>query len=105
MLYRAHPALIAESVERQAKLLDQAATWLNPGGSLVYAVCSLERDEGEARIEQFLADHPGFSLARADLRIAGIAPSPDGWLRILPGQMEVEGGLDGFFVAHLIASR
>ena len=105
VLYRAHPALIAESAERQAKLLDQAATWLNPGGSLVYAVCSLERDEGEARVEQFLADHPGFTLAPAEIDIAGIAPSPEGWLRILPGQMEAEGGLDGFFVAHLVAPR
>ena len=105
VLYRAHPALIAECVERQAKLLDQAATWLNPGGSLVYAVCSLEREEGEARVEQFLADHPGFTLAPAELDIAGIAPAPDGWLRILPGQMEATGGLDGFCVAHLVAPR
>ena len=33
-----------------------------PGGRLVYSVCSLEPEEGEAQIQGFLADHPDFSL-------------------------------------------
>jgi len=31
----------------------------------------------------------------------GVTPSPEGWIRILPGMLEPEGGLDGFFVARL----
>ena len=102
VLYRAHPALIAESAERQALLLDRATGWLVPGGSLIYAVCSLERDEGEAVVEQFLAHHPDYSLVPATTGIDPIAASPEGWLRVLPGQLEAAGGLDGFFAAHLV---
>ena len=102
VLYRAHPALIAETAERQALLLDRAAGWLVPGGSLVYAVCSLEREEGEAVIEQFLAHHRDYSLSPAATGIAEIPASPEGWLRVGPGQLEATGGLDGFFAAHLI---
>ena len=102
VLYRAHPALIAESAERQALLLDRAAGWLVPGGSLIYAVCSLERDEGEVVVEQFLAHRPDYSLVTATTGIDAIAASPEGWLRVLPGQFEAAGGLDGFFAAHLV---
>ena len=102
VLYRAHPALIAESAERQALLLDRAAGWLVPGGSLIYAVCSLERDEGEVVVEQFLAHRPDYSLVPATTGIDAIAASPEGWLRVLPGQFEAAGGLDGFFAAHLV---
>jgi 16S rRNA (cytosine967-C5)-methyltransferase len=32
----------------------------------------------------------------------GVTPHSRGWLRILPGMLENEGGLDGFFTAHLV---
>jgi 16S rRNA (cytosine967-C5)-methyltransferase len=31
----------------------------------------------------------------------GVTPTPEGWVRVLPGMFESEGGLDGFFVARL----
>ncbi len=31
-----------------------------------------------------------------------IEPTADGFLRILPGLLEPEGGLDGFFIARLV---
>lgn len=102
ILYRARPAIIAESADLQRRLLDHAATLVRPGGSLVYAVCSLEPEEGEDQARRFIADHPHFSIADADPRVPGIAPTAEGWLRILPGMMEAEGGLDGFFIAHLV---
>jgi 16S rRNA (cytosine967-C5)-methyltransferase len=102
VLYRASPRIIAESAEQQAKLLDQAATWLKPGGSLVYAVCSLEPQEGEAQAEAFLARHPDFVIAPpADFPV----PLHErGWVRTLPGMFEAEGGLDGFFTVRLVRS-
>jgi 16S rRNA (cytosine967-C5)-methyltransferase len=33
--------------ELQTALLARVAGWLKPGGVLVYATCSLEREEGE----------------------------------------------------------
>lgn len=89
VLYRASDRIIADSAELQSRLLEQAATWLRPSGSLVYAVCSLEPAEGEDMIAAFLAAHPGFALA--DRR------------RVLPGEHEADGGMDGFFTARLVA--
>jgi 16S rRNA (cytosine967-C5)-methyltransferase len=102
VLYRASPRIIAEAAETQSRLLAHAATLVNPGGSLVYAVCSLEPEEGEAQVTAFLAEHPEFALQPAKPDIPGITPTAEGWLRILPGMLDDAGGLDGFFIAHLV---
>ncbi|WP_310468549.1 RsmB/NOP family class I SAM-dependent RNA methyltransferase [Sphingomonas sp.] len=104
VLYRARPAFIREQAEQQSQLLARTSTWLKPGGALVYAVCSLEPEEGEGVITQFLAAHPAFTLSPPTDLPAGLAAAPDGWLRILPGMLEQQGGLDGFFVARLVRS-
>jgi 16S rRNA (cytosine967-C5)-methyltransferase len=104
VLYRARPTIVAQTVELQAKLLARAADWVRPGGSLVYAVCSLEPAEGEQRIEAFLTERPDFHLEPTPQIIDGVTPHVRGWLRILPGMLEVQGGLDGFFTAHLVRS-
>ena len=104
VLYRARPQVIAASAELQSRLLDRAAQWLKRGGALVYSVCSLEPQEGEQVIESFLGANPGFAI---DPPKAGdlpdfVTPSPEGWVRILPGLLEADGGLDGFFMARLV---
>jgi 16S rRNA (cytosine967-C5)-methyltransferase len=102
VLHRVRPSLIAEMAELQAKLLDRAAAWVKPGGTLVFATCSLEPKEGEAHLALFLAAHPEFALvpATADELPAGIAPREDGSVRVLPGMLAEQGGLDGFFIAR-----
>ena len=105
VLYRARPKLIGESALLQSRLLDRAAQWLQPGAALVYSVCSLEPQEGEARICEFLERHPNFRLDRPE-DLPGFVPiAPQGWVRILPGLLETEGGLDGFFMARLVRTR
>ncbi len=104
VLYRARPTIIEQTVELQAKLLARSADWVRPAGSLVYAVCSLEPQEGEDRIEAFLAERPDFRLEPASTPVDGVTPHPRGWLRILPGMLAEQGGLDGFFAAHLVRS-
>ena len=47
VLHRIGLRQIVEMAELQARLLERAQRWLAPGGRLVYAVCSLEREEGE----------------------------------------------------------
>ena len=105
VLYRARPAIISEAAELQSRLLDHAATLVRPGGSLVYAVCSLEPEEGEAQVTSFLARNGEFRLNPADSDVPGSAATGDGWLRIVPGALEAEGGIDGFFTAHLVRDR
>ena len=103
VLYRARPQVVADSAELQRKLLARAAEWLEPGGTLVYSVCSLERQEGEDIVSAFLDAHREFAVAPADLP-EFVQPLPQGWARILPGLLDDEGGLDGFFAARLVRS-
>ena len=102
VLYRARPRIISESAQLQAKLLARASQWLQPGGTLVYSVCSLEPREGENVIADFVAANPGSSVAPPEKIADWLQPTSDGFIRILPGLLESEGGLDGFFTARLV---
>ena len=105
VLHRIGARQIAEMVELQRALAAKAAEWLNPGGVLVYAVCSLEVEEGEAQAAWIdancgLAPLP---ITAADLP-AGLTPTSEGWLRTHPGMLADQGGLDGFFVGRWVKS-
>jgi 16S rRNA (cytosine967-C5)-methyltransferase len=88
---------IAELARLQADLIARAAGWLRPGGTMVYAVCSLEPAEGEAH-----ATPPGLVPVpmTADELPAGLLPDAEGRLRTDPGMLPDAGGLDGFFAAR-----
>ena len=102
VLYRARPEIIVQMAAFQAELLLHAANWVRPGGSLIYAVCSLEPEEGEQQIDAFLRERTDYRLQPAVQIVDGVAPDKAGRLRILPGMIEDKGGLDGFFAAHLV---
>jgi 16S rRNA (cytosine967-C5)-methyltransferase len=102
VLYRARPRVIADSAELQAQLLDRAAEWLQPGGTIVYSVCSLEPQEGEAIVSAFLTRHADFTIAHPEDLPEFVPVQDSGSVRILPGLLEAEGGLDGFFMARLV---
>jgi 16S rRNA (cytosine967-C5)-methyltransferase len=97
VLHRIDPRQIAEAAGLQASLLERAQRWLKPGGVLVYAVCSLEREEGDDQAVK-VALQP-LPIAPDELP-AGLLPTPEGWLRTDPGMLTDRGGLDGFFVAR-----
>jgi len=102
VLYRARPEIIVQMAAFQAELLLHAADWVRPGGSLIYAVCSLEPEEGERQIDAFLAERPDYRIEPAVQIVDGVTPDQKGRLRILPGMIEDKGGLDGFFAVHLV---
>ena len=88
------------------EILESGARMVAPGGTLVFAVCSLEREEGEEQIAAFLSGHPEFSRAPITAEeIFGYADwiTPDGDLRTLPCYLP--GGMDGFFAARLKRSE
>jgi 16S rRNA (cytosine967-C5)-methyltransferase len=97
--WRARPGDLAELVVRQQAILQSAARLVKPGGRLIYATCSLLREEDEAQAEAFLAATPDFALypvARAwEETIGGDCPGGDDTLRLTPARH----GTDGFFVA------
>lgn len=97
VLHRITDRHIAEMAELQGQLLARAAGWVKPGGQLVYAVCSMEPEEGEDQARAVtLTPDP----IRADELPDTVEPSPEGWLRTDPGMLKWSGGLDGFFVAR-----
>lgn len=105
VLHRIEPTQITEMAELQTELLARAARWVKPGGTLVYATCSLERAEGEDQVTAFLAEHSGWTIdpARADELPDTVTPDASGFIRTLPATLADAGGLDGFFVARLRA--
>ncbi len=56
---------VEKLVATQRAILASASTLLKPGGRLVYATCSLLREENDAVVENFLATHPEFALLPA----------------------------------------
>jgi 16S rRNA (cytosine967-C5)-methyltransferase len=103
VLWAAQPKDIASLSVVQARLLDASVRRLRPGGRLVFCVCSLEPEEGEAHVTPFLARNP-------DMALDAIAPGeggspeasllPNATLRLLPSQRD--GGQDGFFAARFV---
>ncbi|MGE0254597.1 MAG: RsmB/NOP family class I SAM-dependent RNA methyltransferase [Alphaproteobacteria bacterium] len=108
ILYRKGEVAIRAMPALQDALLDAAAAMLAPGGTLVYAVCSLEPEEGPARIAALLARNAGLRRlpvrAREVPALAALEPSaltPEGAVRTLPCHWAERGGMDGFYIARL----
>jgi len=87
--------------DMQRDLLQRALGWLKPDGTLIYAVCSLEPEEGERQAASVTNVHP-VPIPR-DALPAGITPTAEGWLRTDPGMLPESGGIDGFFAARWVA--
>ena len=107
---RRHPDLpwikgaadVTVSAAAAYEILESGAAMLEPGGTLVFAVCSLEREEGEEQIAAFLAGHSDF--VRAPITADELFDhaewiTADGDLRTLPFMLP--GGMDGFYAARL----
>ena len=103
------PGDLAPLVKLQAELLDKAIALARPGGAIVYCVCSLEPEEGEAQIAAVLRRNPDVRrLPVAPEEVGGLVEclTPSGDLRTLPchlwGDNPRRSGLDGFFAARLV---
>jgi 16S rRNA (cytosine967-C5)-methyltransferase len=86
----------------QSELLDAAATLTAPGGTLVYAVCSLEPEEGPEQMDAFLRRRRDFTrdpVTPEDVDAAFL--TADGDFRTLPSFWSDRGGMDGFYAARL----
>ncbi len=60
--WRQSPSSVQDLVHLQAQILKKAAQWVKPGGSLVYATCTLHPQENEGQIQAFLEQHPTWEL-------------------------------------------
>jgi 16S rRNA (cytosine967-C5)-methyltransferase len=89
--------------EGQDRLIEAASAMLRPGGRLIYAVCSLQPEEGEARLEA--AARAGLQPApftTEELSALPEARTAEGHLRTTPALWPERGGMDGFFAARFV---
>ena len=99
--WRQSPQAVVELQAKQTAILDSAARLVKSGGRLVYATCSLLRDENEVVAEAFGAAHPDFVKLPAEeaLLAAHVERAQelthDGYLRLWPHRQAT----DGFFAA------
>lgn len=78
------PQNVAICAARQKEILDNAATMLKAGGTIVYSTCTFSKEENEDVIEYFLQEHPDFTVEKME--------------RFWPHKQEGE----GHFVAKLV---
>jgi 16S rRNA (cytosine967-C5)-methyltransferase len=98
--WSAHKRDIAGFARRQQRFLDHLAPLVKPGGVLVFAVCSMEPEENEQVIADFLKKHPDFDIktpGSIQREILHPFVDADGFLRTTP-QLH---NMDGFFAARL----
>ena len=101
--WRQSPEGVEELVCKQQSILNAAARLVKPGGRLVYATCSILRQENEEIVEAFLEAHPQFRLVSAAevLKSQKIPVDTGDYLRLSP----VQHSTDGFFAAVLERAR
>ena len=81
--------------DTQRKIINNAAEYVKPGGTLVYSTCTVSRTENDDIVDEFLKEHSDFVPVVVPLNIKGLE---DGYKRtMLP--CDVNG--DGFFTATL----
>ena len=97
--YRQSPDKVARIVAQQASIFQAASQLVKAGGRLIYATCSLLRDENEQQVETFLHNNPQFTLQNtAELLSPYMSINSDNkMLRLNP----VTHNTDGFFAAVL----
>ena len=80
----------------QRAILQNAASYVRPGGLLLYSTCTLVWAENEGMVEAFLQENPAFSQEKLPLP-AAFPENETGMLALVPGQYDT----DGFFIARL----
>ncbi len=93
--WRTSPERIAELSVLQAQVLSTGADATAPGGTLVYSVCTISREESVAVVERLLRERPEFVVEDLGGLLPGAGPGP--FLQTFPDR----DGTDGFFIARL----
>lgn len=93
--HRLDPVTFAELPSLQRGILDSAARHVREGGRLVYATCTLRREENQTVALGFLEAHPEFRLARPGESWLDETFIREGFFVSLPHRH----GTDGFFAA------
>lgn len=95
--YRSTPQKQEEPVILQRSILDKAAEYVKPRGTLIFSTCTIAKEENEENMMWFMNNHP-FKLESIDPYLPDELKTEStalGYLQLLPGVH----GTDGFFIA------
>jgi 16S rRNA (cytosine967-C5)-methyltransferase len=95
--WQRRPEDIAQLQTLQRRLLENAARLVKPGGRLVYSTCTIEPEENEMMVREFLRQHDEFTVVSAADFVAPSFCDREGFIRTLPHVH----GIDGSFAARL----
>ena len=104
MKWTATEETVKEVSEKQSEILRQCATFVKPGGRLVYATCTLLKQENEDVVNQFVGANPKFIFINPEAMLAKIElkrASSGNFIKLLPHIH----GTDGFFCAVMVKSN
>ncbi|SCZ76960.1 16S rRNA (cytosine(967)-C(5))-methyltransferase RsmB [Acidaminobacter hydrogenoformans] len=90
--YRRQPEDISSLVTLQSQLLENASHYVKKGGIMVYSTCSIDPEENQGVIQNFLSAHPQFKLVGTPWS------DEDGSVRLYPNVQRT----DGFFIAKMV---
>lgn len=90
------PDSMLELPQLQLQILELQASYVKPGGVLMYSTCTLVYEENEGVVKAFLEKYPEFFLE--PLTLPDVFPgNTSGMLALVPGQYDT----DGFFMARM----
>ena len=90
---------IQELAVLQKQILHNAASYVKPGGILIYSTCTITSEENQSNVAWFTENYP-FALESLDPYLCEELHSETtarGWLQLLPGVHKT----DGFFLARM----
>jgi len=90
------PDTMRELPQLQLAILRNQARYVRPGGTLLYATCTLVARENEQNVELFLKSHPEFSPEPLNLPDS-FPKNTTGMLTLIPGQYDT----DGFYFCRM----
>jgi len=97
--YKMNPAKIQELAVLQRQILEQASTYVKPGGTLIYSTCTITNEENLDNVKWF-TEHFPYELESLDPYLCKELQSETtakGYLQLLPGVHQC----DGFFIARM----
>ena len=97
--YKLNPGKIRDLVGLQRKILEQASTYVKPGGTLIYSTCTIGKEENIENVQWFTEHYP-YELESLDPYLCDELrgeTTAQGYLQLLPGIHKC----DGFFMARL----
>lgn len=95
--WRREPEDIRDLVKLQQAILENAATLVKPGGTIVYSTCTMESEENLGVVKDFLTNHQEFTIEPPGETVPKEVISGEGYIETFPHRQ----GMDGSFAVRL----